>query len=78
MIEAWRNRITYLPDVLAGKATIRGLRISVKQIVRALDQGRSQAELLLDYPDLEPEDLQACLLYAADLIHAEKVIPFTT
>jgi uncharacterized protein (DUF433 family) len=74
MQEPWRKRITYRPDILAGKATIRGLRISVEQIVRALAKGLSREELLADYPDLEPEDLEACLLYAAELVAEEQVL----
>jgi uncharacterized protein (DUF433 family) len=59
------DRITVDPDVLAGKATIRGLRISVEQILKALANNVPMEELLQDYPELEPEDIQACLAYAA-------------
>lgn len=67
------NRITLNPAVLAGKPTIRGLRISVDQVLRALGSGVSEKELLDDYPALEREDLLACMLYAADLIENERV-----
>ena len=59
------QRITVNPNVLVGKPTIRGLRISVEQILMALAGGVPAQDLLQDYPELEPEDTQACLDYAA-------------
>jgi uncharacterized protein (DUF433 family) len=53
------NRITTNPDILQGKPTIRGLRLSVEQILNALAAGVPIPDLLDDYPELEPEDLQA-------------------
>lgn len=58
------ERITIDPDVLVGKPTIRGLRISVEQILRALSAGVSGEELLRDYPELENDDIRAVLVYA--------------
>jgi uncharacterized protein (DUF433 family) len=63
----WKTRITLNPNMLVGKPTIRGLRISVEQVLRALSKGVLEQELLADYPDLEPEDFRACLAYSADL-----------
>jgi uncharacterized protein (DUF433 family) len=54
------NRITVNPKVLVGKPTIRGLRISVEQILAALAAGVTTDDLLEDYPELEREDIQAC------------------
>jgi len=70
-----RNRITMNPAVLQGKPTIRGLRISVEHIFRALSSGVPNDELLADYPDLEPDDLFACYEYAAEMIESERVYP---
>lgn len=67
------NRITVNPEVLVGKPIIRGLRISVDQILKALAGGVTVQEMLDDYPDLEKEDIQAALLYAADLVNEERV-----
>lgn len=75
MTDDWRNRITLNPAVLAGKPTVRGLRISVEHVLRALSSGVPESELLAEYPDLEPDDLRACLAYAADLVEAERVYP---
>lgn len=69
----WKDRITINPAILAGKPTIRGLRISVEQVLRALAAGISSEELLEDYPDLQSEDLHACFAYAADTIASERV-----
>ncbi|MGH7597147.1 MAG: DUF433 domain-containing protein [bacterium] len=67
------DRITVNPRVLLGKPTIRGLRISVEQILNALAAGVSAEDLLQDYPELEPEDIRAVLAYAASVITEERV-----
>ncbi|MBS3908036.1 MAG: DUF433 domain-containing protein [Actinobacteria bacterium] len=67
------ERITINPDLMVGKPTIRGLRITVEQILKALASGISTQELLDDYPELEPEDIKAVLLYAAELVTEEQV-----
>ena len=51
---------------MVGKPTIRGLRTTVDQILKALASGISTDELLEDYPELENEDIEAALLYAAE------------
>jgi len=66
-------RITIDPKIMVGKPTIRGLRITVDQILKALASGISTDELLEDYPELEKEDIEAALLYAAELVEEEKV-----
>jgi len=68
--ESLQQRITVNPSILVGKPTIRGLRISVEQILRALAHDVPKEDLLKDYPDLEPEDIQACLAYAAERLSA--------
>jgi uncharacterized protein (DUF433 family) len=69
------SRITVNPKVLTGKPIIRGLRISVEQILRALANGVAIEDLLKDYPELEREDIQACWAYAADRVAEERVYP---
>jgi len=66
--EAMLSRITSNPDIFGGKPIIRGMRISVELILALLAQGETQAELLEDYPDLEPEDIRACVAYAHAVI----------
>jgi uncharacterized protein (DUF433 family) len=67
------ERISVNSDVMVGKPTIRRLRITVEQILAALANGVTTQELLEDYPELEPEDIQAVLLYVAELVREEQV-----
>ena len=68
-------RITTDPGILVGKPVIRGMRISVAQIIEVVAAGVPQEELIKEYPGLEPEDIQAALKYAADLVASERVYP---
>lgn len=61
------KRITVSPDVCHGKPCIRGLRYPVETMLELLSAGMTPEDLLADYPDLEPEDIRAVLLYAARL-----------
>ncbi|MEA3349073.1 MAG: DUF433 domain-containing protein [Chloroflexota bacterium] len=74
MKEYYFERITFDKDVLRGKPVIRGLRISVEMILELLAKGSSTKEILEDYPELEPEDLQAALLYTHHLVSGEMVL----
>ncbi|MBL1211104.1 DUF433 domain-containing protein [Geminocystis sp. GBBB08] len=58
------NRITYNPQQCGGKPCIRGMRIRVSDILEMLALNIDSAEILADFPDLELEDIQACLLFA--------------
>ncbi len=66
------NRITKKPDICHGKPTIRGLRYPVDTMLDLLASGMSIEDILADYPDLEREDLLACLEYAAQLSRTKK------
>lgn len=59
------NRITSDPNILGGRACIRGMRISVSLIVNLVANGMTVEEIIDEYPDLEPEDIQQALRYAA-------------
>ena len=63
------DRITQIPDQCGGKPCIRGMRIRVSDILEMLAENVSISEILADFPDLEPEDIQACLLFAARRIN---------
>jgi uncharacterized protein (DUF433 family) len=65
------DRITHRPDVLAGRATIRGLRISVAHVVNLVANGMTADQIVADLPDLEPEDIRQALAYAAALAKDE-------
>ncbi len=58
------SRITADPEIFGGKPIVRGMRISVELILSLLAQGESVEAILGDYPNLEPEDVRACLAYA--------------
>ncbi len=72
---AWQDRITIDPNILVGKPVVKGTRLSVEFIVGLLAQGWPEAEVLQNYPGLTPEDIRACLQYAASILQAEKVYP---
>jgi len=59
------NRITQKPDVMGGRACIRGMRVTVGMVVGQVGAGRSFDEVLADYPYLEREDIMQALRYAA-------------
>lgn len=61
------DRITQNPNVLAGRATLRGLRISVAHVVNLVASGMTPAEIVADLPDLEEDDIRQALAYAAAL-----------
>jgi uncharacterized protein (DUF433 family) len=58
--------ITIEPDKRSGQACIRGLRMTVRDVLEYLAAGMSFEEILLDFPDLTTEDIRACLAFAAD------------
>ncbi len=59
------NRITQQPDIMGGKACIRGMRVTVGAIVGQIGEGRTVEDILADYPYLEREDVMQALRYAA-------------
>lgn len=62
----YRDIITIEPDKMGGKPCIRGLRMTVYDVLDYLASGMTEAEILADFPDLTAEDLRACLAFAAD------------
>jgi uncharacterized protein (DUF433 family) len=59
------DRLTFDPNILGGRACIRGMRISVSLVVNLVAGGMSTAEIIAAYPYLEPEDVSQALQYAA-------------
>jgi uncharacterized protein (DUF433 family) len=59
------DRITFNPKQCGGRPCIRGMRIRVKDVLDLLAAGVPEVEILADYPYLQPEDIRACLEYAA-------------
>ncbi|MFM9952285.1 MAG: DUF433 domain-containing protein [Saprospiraceae bacterium] len=68
-------RITSDTRICHGKPVVRGLRYPVENILELLASGMTHAEILADYEDLEQEDLQACLLFAANALKIKHIVP---
>jgi uncharacterized protein (DUF433 family) len=62
----YRQLITMEPDKMGGKPCVRGLRITVYDVLDYLASGMTEAEILNDFPDLTAEDIRACLAFAAE------------
>jgi uncharacterized protein (DUF433 family) len=62
----YRDIITIEPGKMSGKPCIRGLRITVYDVLDYLASGMTEAEILADFPDLTADDIHACLTFAAD------------
>lgn len=62
----YRDFITIEPGKRSGKPTIRGMRITVQDVLEYLAGGMSEEEILADFPELTREDIRACLAFAAD------------
>ena len=67
------ERITVRPDVFGGKPIIRDMRMAVEHIIGKLAAGDTADTLLEQFPFLEPEDIQACLVFAHRSISGERV-----
>jgi uncharacterized protein (DUF433 family) len=61
------DRITIIAGLCSGEPTIRGMRFRVANILEAMAEGASRADLLESYPDIEDEDISAALAFAAKL-----------
>jgi uncharacterized protein (DUF433 family) len=66
MDATFANRITIEPGKRSGKPCIRGLRITVSDVLEYLASGMTEAEILADFPELTIEDIRGCLAFAAE------------
>ncbi len=71
----YRDIITIEPGKRSGKPCIRGLRITVYDVLEYLASGMSEDEILEDFPELKREDTRACLAFAADRERRLSVVP---
>jgi uncharacterized protein (DUF433 family) len=69
------KRITVDPAICQGKPTVRGLRYPVIMILELLAGNMQPEEILADHPDLEREDISACLAFAARLSSVHRILP---
>ncbi|MEB3335987.1 MAG: DUF433 domain-containing protein [Leptolyngbyaceae bacterium] len=65
------DRITFDRNIMAGQACIRGMRVPVSLVLNLVANGMSTPEIIAEYPDLEPEDIQQSLQYAAWLANEQ-------
>jgi uncharacterized protein (DUF433 family) len=65
------DRITFDPNIMGSRACIRGMRITVAQVVNLVANGMTIAEIIRDYPYLEEEDVRQALRYVAQLAEEE-------
>jgi uncharacterized protein (DUF433 family) len=66
----YRSRITIEPGKRGGKPCIRGLRMTVYDVLEMLAEGMTSAEIIEDFPELQAEDITACLSFAANREHS--------
>jgi uncharacterized protein (DUF433 family) len=71
----YRNYITIEPNKRGGKPCVRGLRITVYEVLEYLASEMTEAEILDDFPDLTSDDLKACIAFAADRERRIMTIP---
>lgn len=71
----YRERITIEPDKRGGKPCIRGMRITVYDVLSYLAAGMSEDEILADFPYLERDDIRASLAFAADFERRLMAVP---
>jgi uncharacterized protein (DUF433 family) len=74
MIIHWQDFIEERKELMGGKPTFKGTRLTVHFVLRQLGAGMTQQEMLDQYPTLKPEHLSAALLFAADLVAMDQTI----
>ncbi len=74
----WEERIEVNPRVLVGKPIIKGTRIAVEFVVDLLARGWTTDQILSEYDHLTPQDIQACLVYASEVLKSERVYVTTS
>lgn len=75
MTDDWRARITIEPGKRGGRPCVRGMRITVGDVLSYLAAGMSEAEVLDDFPYLTTEDIRACLAFAAERERVTILVP---
>lgn len=73
----WQDRIALDSKVLVGKPVVKGTRISVELVIDLLSRGWTPEQILENYPSLQAEDIRACLAYASEVLHGERIYPLT-
>jgi uncharacterized protein (DUF433 family) len=71
----WREHLASDPAICGGQLCARGTRVLVTNILDSLAEGASREEILVSYPTLQPEHVNAAIAYAAELAHEESLLP---
>ncbi|HLC40026.1 MAG TPA: DUF433 domain-containing protein [Methylomirabilota bacterium] len=71
----WRQHLSSDPQICHGHLCAKGTRVFVTNILDSLAEGSSREEILLSYPSLRPEHIDAAIAYAAELAHEESLLP---
>lgn len=74
----YKKVITIDPGKRGGKPCIRGMRISVYDVLKSMASGMSRKEILRDFPELKAQDIQACIEYASEREHYLSAVPRET
>jgi uncharacterized protein (DUF433 family) len=74
----WQEHVSIDPSILVGKPVVKGTRIAVELIVELLANGWTNEQILENYPHLTQDSIRACLAYASEILHSERVYPLTT
>jgi len=74
-VQQHQERIVAQPDILAGNPVVKGTRIPVELVLERLEEDMNTKHLFADYPQLQTEDIKACLWYAKELVRGEEVYP---
>jgi uncharacterized protein (DUF433 family) len=72
------ERIVINPKIMVGKPVIKGTRLTVDYILGLLAQGETPEDIIREYNDVQQEDIQACLLFAAKTLKNTEFIPVST
>ena len=70
----WQPYIESNPALLGGKPCVRGTRLSVELVLELLSNGRTESELLAEYPQLSIEAIRACSAYASHVVAAGTIV----
>jgi uncharacterized protein (DUF433 family) len=73
--DALLTRIVFDPEVCSGKPVLRGLRVAVEHVLGWLAAGSTPKDIHREVPELEPDDVRACFLYAARTVANERILP---
>ncbi len=75
-VTRWQDYLSSNPQICGGEVCIAGTRIPVTAVLDSLAEGSTKDQILLSYPSLRPEHIDAALAYAAELAHEERLVPF--